>query len=1002
MTHLHTPREVVLGGNALDVRRVVELLLAETPGAEAFPAPVRSAIHCAAMAGTHQALFELHRLPVADRPPFRFYSAADYGPTALEPDRLAQNLADATTRPVDFVRLVERSWEDGARVFVELGPGAACSRWIGEILSGRAHAALSVSGRGVDEATALVRAVARLVAERVPLRLDAFAGAAQVAPPATRSAVRTVQVGGRDLVPFGPRQDHRSAPVFGKTELLAFAGGRIAEAFGPAYAPIDGYRRRVRLPLPPYLLVSRVTALTGHRGVFEPCAVTTEYDVPHGAFYSVDGQVPLAVAVESGQCDLLLISYLGVDFDSRGDRVYRLLDCTLTFLDELPMEGDTLRYEIRIDSFARTGATLLFFFAYDCYVGDRRILEMRGGCAGFFTDAELAEGRGVIDSPDYLAARARAQAAVFDAPLRCGRSSFDSEDLRRLAAGDLAACFGPEHALGGANPSLRLPPEAMRMVDRVVRIDSNGGAWGLGLLEAEKDLAPGDWYFPCHFQGDEVLAGSLMADGCSQLLQLYLLYLGLHANTLDARFQPVAGVSQRVICRGQVTPEGRLLAYRLEITALEGGARPSARANCDIVVDGRTVVRFTDLAVELAEKAVTRTPVLYDERQVRAFTIGSVAACFGPEFARFDAPGRRVPRSPNGDLQLVSRVLDASARGPRPEPGAWLVSEYEMPRDPWFTRANGYPVTPYSILMEIALQPCGFLSAHQGTSFVFPDSDLYFRNLDGSGFLHREIDLRGRTLRNRVVLTSTTSLSGVILQKFTYALECEAEALFDGNAAFGYFEAAALGQQAGLDGGRCVPTWLAEAGVPAGWVELGDGHRLIDARPGRPHERLPAARLHLLDRAAVIPGGGRHGLGYVLAEKAVDPSSWFFACHFHHDPVMPGSLGVETIVEAFQYLIMSMGLTDGFRSPRFGHVSGSRTVWKYRGQVLADARSIAVEVHVTGVEEWHGTRVVKADASLWRDGLRIYELTDLAQSVSEAGNERQRPLVERFAGAGEQ
>ena len=170
MTHLHTPREVVLGGNALDVRRVVELLLAETPGAEAFPAPVRSAIHCAAMAGTHQALFELHRLPVADRPPLRFYSAADYGPTALEPDRLAQNLADATTRPVDFVRLVERSWEDGARVFIELGPGAACSRWIGEILSGRAHAALSVSGRGVDEATALVRAVARLVAERVPLR----------------------------------------------------------------------------------------------------------------------------------------------------------------------------------------------------------------------------------------------------------------------------------------------------------------------------------------------------------------------------------------------------------------------------------------------------------------------------------------------------------------------------------------------------------------------------------------------------------------------------------------------------------------------------------------------------------------------------------------------------------------------------------------------------------------------------------------------------------------
>ena len=172
MTHLHTPREVVLGGNAIDVRRVVELLLAETPGAEAFPAavalfgdPLRSDGWDA------PGLVQAFTAWPSPEPPAVHYKAADYGPTALEPDRLAQNApANATTRPVDFVRLVERSWEDGARVSVELGPGAACSRWIGEILSGRAHAALSVSRRPVDEATALVRAVARLVAERDPLR----------------------------------------------------------------------------------------------------------------------------------------------------------------------------------------------------------------------------------------------------------------------------------------------------------------------------------------------------------------------------------------------------------------------------------------------------------------------------------------------------------------------------------------------------------------------------------------------------------------------------------------------------------------------------------------------------------------------------------------------------------------------------------------------------------------------------------------------------------------
>ena len=28
----------------------------------------------------------------------------------------------------------------------------------------------------------------------------------------------------------------------------------------------------------------------------------------------------------------MLISYLGIDFQNRGDRVYRLLDCTMTFM----------------------------------------------------------------------------------------------------------------------------------------------------------------------------------------------------------------------------------------------------------------------------------------------------------------------------------------------------------------------------------------------------------------------------------------------------------------------------------------------------------------------------------------------------------------------------------------------------------------------------------------------------------------------------------------------
>ena len=47
--------------------------------------------------------------------------------------------------------------------------------------------------------------------------------------------------------------------VFSQEDLEEFATGKIANVFGPEYAIIDTYRRRVMLPMHPYLLVSRVT-----------------------------------------------------------------------------------------------------------------------------------------------------------------------------------------------------------------------------------------------------------------------------------------------------------------------------------------------------------------------------------------------------------------------------------------------------------------------------------------------------------------------------------------------------------------------------------------------------------------------------------------------------------------------------------------------------------------------------------------------------------------------
>nr|WP_228290890.1 beta-ketoacyl synthase N-terminal-like domain-containing protein [Shewanella cyperi] len=843
--------------------------------------------------------------------------------------------------------------------------------------------------------------------------------------------------------------------IWNYQDLVQYAEGDIAPVFGPDYAIIDSYRRRVRLPTTDYLLVSRVTKLNARLGEFKPSSMTTEYDIPVDAPYLVDGQIPWAVAVESGQCDLMLISFLGIDLENKGERVYRLLDCTLTFLDDLPRGGDTLRYDISINNFARNGDTLLFFFSYECFVGDRLILKMDGGCAGFFTDAELADGKGVIRTEDELKARrfAEANKRSFAPLLHCPESRFDYQRLSHLLSGDVAACFGPSHDLGYQQPSLCFASEKFLMIEEVSKVDTRGGAWGLGLIEGHKRLEPDHWYFPCHFKDDPVMAGSLMAEGCGQLLQFYMLYLGLHKHTQNGRFQPLAQAPQKVRCRGQVLPQSNRLTYRMEVTDIGLTPSPWAKANIEIILDGKVVVDFQNLGVELKEdndctrysgndshqapvsgaspallegrQASVNAPLMTHEADLNAspikgvvpvkhipapptpdcakgytnrtpdtlpftpwhmfeFATGNIENCFGPEFAVYR--GLIPPRTPCGDLQLTTRVVDVKGKRGDFKAPASCIGEYEVPPRAWYFSENSHPARmPYSILMEIALQPNGFISGYMGTTLGFPGLELFFRNLDGEGKLIKNIDLRGKTISNDSRLLSTVMSGTNIIQTFSFALAADGEPFYEGKAVFGYFKAEALTHQLGLDNGRTTTPWYqAENAAPDVSYDLRDtGCALYRAAPGKAHLRLPGGRLNFVDTVKLVRRGGKAGLGYAYGERAIDPSDWFFRFHFHQDPVMPGSLGVEAIIELLSSFALDAGLGEGFANPRFNHCL-STVKWKYRGQISPLNKQMSLELHVTAIEREPGRVTLKADAWLAKDGLRIYEITDLALAIEEA------------------
>lgn len=159
----------------------------------------------------------------------------------------------------------------------------------------------------------------------------------------------------------------------------------------------------------------------------------------------------------------------------------------------------------------------------------------------------------------------------------------------------------------------------------------------------------------------------------------------------------------------------------------------------------------------------------------------------------------------------------------------------------------------------------------------------------------------------------------------------------------------------------------------------------------------------MLDRiTGYWPNGGDKGLGAIRAEKDVLTKDWFFKSHFFQDPVQPGSLGVEAILQAMQSFMLLEGMDNGNANSRFEPIVLDHTVvWHYRGQVTPDSKLVVVEFEAgERGRDPRGTFVI-GQARLWVDGLQIYRVPRIGMRIVGApaslsvsvGREEQRNVL---------
>jgi len=765
-----------------------------------------------------------------------------------------------------------------------------------------------------------------------------------------------------------------TGPAFARDALEAAARGPVSELFGPLFEPQDGYRRQVRLPAPPLLLVDRISGIDAAPAREGRGTIWTETEVREGDWHLHHGRMRPGPLIEAGQADLSLISYMGADLRNRDERVYRLLGCEFTFQEgPLPQPGDRLAYQIEITGHAMSGDVRLFFFQYDCHIGDRLLLSVRSGQAGFFTDAELARSKGVLWRPD-LAPPPTGQPAAFSPAAVTGKRAFTAADIDALRAGNGLSCFGPGfEACAPQSRPAGLPGDRLALIDDVPLFDPDGGPWGRGYLRARQSVARTAWFYDGHFHNDPCMPGTLMVEAALQALEIFAMAVGLTVERDSFVFEPAEGLTAKFDCRGQVVPDrDHEIIYEVFVDEIRDGDTPMISAALLASCDGLKVFHCERISLSLkrAWPAVARAApprLIGPDRQARG-DLASLLACadgapseaFGEMYAPFDAESR-VPRLPQPPFHFMTEVLDVSTPAGEPARGASAQVRHDLSRSAWAFEEGGTGALPFAALSEILLQPCGWLASHCGFA---TGGGAYFRNLDGDLTLHQAVspDLADILVTSR--LEQFSKAGPVTIVRFRVEAHTpDGGALADLDTSFGFFNKEAFARQAGVPLQPPFEALLAARPMPLAGSMRGAGQ--------------PVDRLRMVDRMDWFDPEA--GLSLARGSQAVDPYAWYFRAHFFQDPVQPGSLGIGALLELLAMAAQERCAGDGTETRLVAApVPGKALRWRCRGQVTPGSKRVATMIDIRASQRTGEAHRFTANGVLACDGMALYAAEGLS------------------------
>ncbi len=806
---VNTREETIIGGDKDQLKKFIR-----DTGCGALFIKGVSSVHCKITESVKDQYLDLHKFICHPPLDIDFYSCSLGKRYIPETMAAASSILNQALYGFDYTNLINTAWNDGIRVFIEMGPQASCTRLVDKILGEKEHTAFSFSLKDEDESLSILKAVARLACHRVrcdispvfdrgirtgdvlnihakkpqfdPAKPQSYAAKPQTNPDISRppqsdtrlsqnytkiqqSDIRSVksEIKSQPVIKPGQTKNkirensekniflncaqgiqessaatskvhekfldftnenmkaletqfkalaktatalikienhgdcveqsldlhtssktgnlyidsnyreleintqpsyfdmnnattnsgmHGVLPLFTKEMCMEFATGTASAVLGEKFKIIDSYPVRVRLPDAPLMLVDRIMEIKGEMLSLKSGTIITQHDVKEKAWYLDGGRAPVSISIEAGQADLFLCSWLGIDHAVKGKRRYRLLDAKVTFHRTLPIPGETIEYRITIDRFLKQGGIYLFFFHYKGYINNELLISMRDGCAGFFTEQEIQNSIGIVQTRTDHTTPVTADTAdikvtetaetppitenfptienksamgnasvmgktihsinkrkfchdfncsctdsVFHPLIPVKKESYNDEQVEALRRGDAEKCFGSAFKGIILGKNLRLPGKKMHLIDRVSEFNPSGGRFKLGFIAAEADIKPDVWFLKCHFIDDKVMPGTLMYECCAHALRIFTQRMGWVSKSDKACYDVIPGVESDLKCRGPVTPETKKAEYKIEIKEMgyNDKKQPYVIADAHMFADNHRIVLYKNMGMKI-------------------------------------------------------------------------------------------------------------------------------------------------------------------------------------------------------------------------------------------------------------------------------------------------------------------------------------------------------------------------------------------------------------------